>query len=151
MAAAQQSAAAAVGSGGLRVSLVTPRGAVESGEVDAVTARGVVGELGILPGHRPLLTALAAGVLVLGQGAEKRIYATGPGYLKVGADGSIEALVEQAIPLAKIDAQAAKAEVDAVNAELKAWSKGEDADWKTLQARLAWAQAQLDAVKRAGN
>jgi F-type H+-transporting ATPase subunit epsilon len=135
----------------LHVSVVTPRGAVTASDVDTITAPGAVGELGVLPGHRPLLSGLKTGVLVLGAGGGRQVFATGPGYLKVSADGAIEILVEQAVAAGKIDAAAAKAEVDRAQAELKAWAKPEDADWKNLMARLAWAQAQLDAHQRAAN
>ena len=46
---------------GLEVHLVTPEREVWAGEADFVTARGVDGDLGVLPGHAPLLAALADG------------------------------------------------------------------------------------------
>jgi F-type H+-transporting ATPase subunit epsilon len=47
----------------LEVRVVTPEREVWSGEAKMVVARGVEGEVGILPGHAPLLIRLAIGAL----------------------------------------------------------------------------------------
>ncbi len=47
----------------IEFSLLTPRGSLFQGEVEFVAARGVEGELGILPGHIPLTTGLEPGLL----------------------------------------------------------------------------------------
>ncbi|MGH2676463.1 MAG: F0F1 ATP synthase subunit epsilon, partial [Actinomycetota bacterium] len=39
----------------LRISVVSPEREVFSGQADMVVARGVDGEVGILPGHAPML------------------------------------------------------------------------------------------------
>ena len=49
----------------MRVEVVTPTGAAASREVEEVIAPGALGELGILPGHVALLSALRPGVLTL--------------------------------------------------------------------------------------
>ena len=49
----------------LLVEIVTPERAVFSGEVSEVILPGAVGEMGILPGHLPLLTAIAMGDLAI--------------------------------------------------------------------------------------
>jgi len=43
--------------------LLTPGGPILQGEAEMVVARGVAGELGILPGHIPLTTGLKKGLL----------------------------------------------------------------------------------------
>jgi ATP synthase F1 subcomplex epsilon subunit len=53
----------------LRLEIVTQERALFSGDVDMVVAPGVEGELGILPGHAPLLTALGIGPLLARRGA----------------------------------------------------------------------------------
>ncbi len=47
----------------LKLEMVTPYKRVLSEEVDEVNAPGFVGELGLLPGHTPLLTTLKVGEL----------------------------------------------------------------------------------------
>ena len=48
----------------LRLDIVTVERLAYSGEVDMVIAPGIEGELGILPHHAPLLTALSYGSIV---------------------------------------------------------------------------------------
>ena len=47
----------------MKLSLTTPKGALVDADVEEVTAFGELGELGVLPGHVPLMTALRPGVL----------------------------------------------------------------------------------------
>ncbi|MBX5476125.1 MAG: ATP synthase F1 subunit epsilon [Clostridia bacterium] len=49
----------------LRVEVVTPERRLFSGEARMLVAKGVEGELGILPGHIPLVTPLRDGVVRL--------------------------------------------------------------------------------------
>lgn len=53
----------------LNVELVAIDGKVWEGTARQVTARGVEGDLGVLPGHEPMLTALAEGEVKI-QGGE---------------------------------------------------------------------------------
>ena len=54
----------------LKLEMVTPYKRVLSEEVDEITAPGFVGELGLLPGHTPLLTTLKVGELTYKKGSE---------------------------------------------------------------------------------
>lgn len=135
----------------LRVEMVTPLGPVASTETDAVTAPGELGELEVFPGHVPFLTELHAGVLVLGRssGKSRTFYAVGPGFLEVTAEGLVRVLVERAVAGGDVDLEAAKAERDETEPEVKSWKKALDADYVTLRARYDWALAQLEARERA--
>lgn len=133
----------------LRIEMVTPLGPVASTETDAVTAPGELGELEVFPGHVPFLTELHAGVLVLGESRGKTFYAVGPGFLEVTAEGLVRILVERAVAGADVDLEAAKAERDETEPEVKSWKKGLDAEYATLRARYDWALAQLEARERA--
>lgn len=130
----------------LAVNLVTPRGVVAHTDADSVQAPGELGEFELLPGHVPMLTALRAGVLTIGVKARAR-YAVSVGYLRVDPAGAVEILVEQAQPAKEIDAEAAKKELAAAEAELAKWGdKPQDGDYTNLQHRAGWARARLDAV-----
>ncbi|HEU0036090.1 MAG TPA: ATP synthase F1 subunit epsilon [Kofleriaceae bacterium] len=130
----------------LGVNLVTPRGVVAHTDADSVQAPGELGEFELLPGHVPLLTALRPGVLTIGTKARAR-YAVSSGYLRVDPSGAVEILVEQAMPAKEIDAEAAKKELAAAEAELSKWGdKPLDGDYVNLQARAGWARARIDAV-----
>lgn len=67
----------------LRLDIVTIERLICSGEVDMVIAPGIEGELGILPHHAPLLTALKYGELRVRRGDEEDSYAIGGGFMEV--------------------------------------------------------------------
>ncbi len=66
--------------------VVTAERSVFSEDVDAVTVPGTNGELGILPQHTTLLTALSFGNLHIRSGAEEVDIAVGGGFLEVRPD-----------------------------------------------------------------
>jgi ATP synthase F1 epsilon subunit len=130
----------------LGVNLVTPRGVVAHTDADSVQAPGELGEFELLPGHVPMLTALRPGVLTIGTKQRAR-YAVSSGYLRVDPAGTVEILVEQALPVGEIDAEAAKKDLAAAEAELAKWGDRQlDGDYVNVQNRAGWARARLDAV-----
>jgi F-type H+-transporting ATPase subunit epsilon len=85
---------------GLEVHLVTPEREVWAGEADFVTARGVDGDLGVLPGHAPLLAALAVGPVFIDAGGSRTAVAVDGGFLHVAGDDEVtrvDILAEQAL------------------------------------------------------
>ena len=97
----------------MQVELVSIEAAIWSGEASAVYGRTVDGELGILPGHMPLLGALAPGypVRVVQEGGEELVVAVHGGFLSVRPDG-VSILAEQAEMADDIDVSRAR---DALN------------------------------------
>ena len=73
----------------LEVHLVTPEREVWAGEADFVTARGVDGDLGVLPGHAPLLAALAVGPVFIDAGGRRTAVVVDGGFLHVAHDDDI--------------------------------------------------------------
>lgn len=130
----------------LGINLVTPRGVVAHTDADSVQAPGELGEFELLPGHVPMLTALRPGVLTIGTKQRAR-YAVSSGYLRVDPSGVVEILVERAQPVADIDAETAKKDLAAAEAELAKWGdRPLDGDYVNTQQRAGWARARLDAV-----
>jgi len=130
----------------LGINLVTPRGVVAHTDADSVQAPGELGEFELLPGHIPMLTALKPGVLTIGTKTRAR-YAVSWGYLRVDPTGAVEILVEQAMPIADIDPEAAKKDLVAAETELEKWGdRPLDGDYVNVQHRAGWARARLDAV-----
>ena len=74
---------------GLDVHLVTPEREVWSGEADFVTARGVDGDLGVLPGHAPLLAALAVGPVFIDAGGSRTAVVVDGGFLHVAHEDDV--------------------------------------------------------------
>lgn len=81
----------------MQVELVSIEAPIWSGEATAIFARTVEGELGILPGHAPLLGALEPGyaVRIDTEGGESLRVAVHGGFLSVRKDG-VSVLAEQA-------------------------------------------------------
>jgi len=130
----------------LGVNLVTPKGVVSQSETDSVQAPGELGEFELLPGHVPMLTALRPGVLTVGTKTRTR-YAVGPGYLRIDPAGSVEILVEQAMPATEIDVDAARKDLQTAESELAKWGdKAQDGDYRSLVDKSGWARARIDAV-----
>ena len=95
----------------LYVELVSPERSVWSGEASRVITRTIEGDIGILPGHAPLLAVLANGLvrIVANDGPEVRAVVLG-GFLSV-ADDRVSILAESSQPADEIDLAAAQAEL----------------------------------------
>ena len=130
----------------LRLEIVTPERKVVDETVDAVTVPTANGEVGILPQHAPLISALKAGVLsYVRGGASERLVISG-GFLAVSAD-KVSILADVAETADEIDAEAARAEREASEKLLGAWS-GSEADFEVEKERLERAQARLQLAGR---
>jgi F-type H+-transporting ATPase subunit epsilon len=102
----------------LHVELVSVEREVWSGEASQVTARTTEGEIGILPGHAPLLGQLADGgtVTVYESGGERVVAAVHGGFLSVTDDG-VTILGEVAEMATDIDAGRARTALDRARSE----------------------------------
>jgi F-type H+-transporting ATPase subunit epsilon len=79
----------------LTVSVISPERVLFEGAASSVVAPGHDGELGILPGHAPLMTVLGKGVLRLeGAGSAARFQVQG-GFLQV-VDNTVRIVTESA-------------------------------------------------------
>ncbi|PZF77152.1 F0F1 ATP synthase subunit epsilon [Aestuariivirga litoralis] len=89
---------------GLHFELVSPARLLFSGDVASVTLPGTEGEMGIYPGHSPVLTTLRPGVVTVTRdgGAAERIFVKG-GMAEVNPQG-LTLLAEVAIPVAEVTA-----------------------------------------------
>src|SRR5262245_30245876 len=128
----------------MNVEIVTPKGAAFAGEADEVTAPGRVGELGLLPGHVPLLAALKAGVLRLKKGGREQLFAVRPGYVQVGAKERVIVLVEECLSPDEIDLAEARKQYDETTKKLAHWDQEIDADWIFLDTQRSWADARVE-------
>jgi F-type H+-transporting ATPase subunit epsilon len=97
----------------MHVELVSVERALWSGEATAVFARTTEGELGILPGHIPLLGALEPGWIVRidREGEDSLKVAVHGGFLSVREDG-VSVLAEMAELAEDIDVSRARAALD---------------------------------------
>ena len=91
---------------GLHFELVSPARLLFSGSVASVTIPGTEGEMGIFPGHSPVLSTLKPGVVTVHKdgGATDRIFVKG-GMVEVNPQG-LTLLAEVAIPMAELSREA---------------------------------------------
>jgi F-type H+-transporting ATPase subunit epsilon len=131
----------------LQVNIVSAEQAIFSGEAEMVVAPGETGELGILPGHTPLMTRIRPGtvkVKLVGQDKEEIVYVSGgilevqPKALTILADTSIRAhdLDEAKVMEAKRQAEEALA------------NRATGQDRALVVAELAQLAAQLQAIRK---
>jgi F-type H+-transporting ATPase subunit epsilon len=90
----------------LHFELVSPERLLLSEDVAEVDIPGTEGDMGILPGHAPVLSTLRPGVITVTRdgGQKDRIFVLG-GFAEVNQQG-LTVLAETAIPLAELDAAA---------------------------------------------
>jgi F-type H+-transporting ATPase subunit epsilon len=102
----------------LHVELVSVEREVWSGEATQVTARTTEGEIGVLPGHAPLLGQLADGgtVRILQSGGSDVVAAVHGGFLSVTDEG-VTVLAEVAELREDIDTGRARAALDRARSE----------------------------------
>ncbi len=103
----------------MKLSIITPERVAYESEVDALTIPTGEGEIGILPGHIPLLTLVAAGTLDATSGGKTESLTIADGFAEVVGE-KITILTDQAIDVDAIDPEEvekararAKAELDA--------------------------------------
>jgi F-type H+-transporting ATPase subunit epsilon len=130
----------------VHLDVVSAETSIFSGLVETIQVTGSEGELGILPGHTPLLTMLMPGMvrLVNEHGDEETIYING-GVLEVQPD-SITVLADTAIRAEDLDEKAA---LDAKKrAEEHIANPGADFEYAEAAVELAEAIAQLRLIQK---
>lgn len=91
----------------MQFEVVTPKGSKVSAETTAVSAPGTLGELEVLPGHRPLITSLGIGLLSYATGSGREFLVVNGGYLEV-ADDKLVVITETAETPDEIDVERAE-------------------------------------------
>ncbi len=87
--------------------IVSAEEEIFSGRVTMVSATGTIGELGIMPGHAPLLTGIRPGPVKLTMdGGEEEVFFASGGYLEV-QPGVVTVLADTALRAEDIDEAAA--------------------------------------------
>ena len=131
----------------LHVNIVSAEQSIFNGDADMVVAPGEAGELGILPGHTPLMTRIKAGtvkVKLVGQEQEELIYVSGgimevqPKNVSILADTSIRAHDLDEAKVMEAKRQAEEALTNRATAQ----------DRALVVAELAQLAAQLQAIQK---
>jgi len=129
----------------VHVLVATAEREVYRGEAEMLVAPGVAGELGILPKHAPLLSALKPGELRIRRGEETDEVFVSGGFMEVQPD-MITVLADTAERATDLD------EAQVIEAERRARelidTKGGALDLAQAEASLALAVARLDWIKK---
>ncbi len=129
----------------MQVLVATAEREVYRGEADFLVAPGAAGELGIMPKHSPLLSALTSGELRICNGENVDAVFVSGGFIEVQPD-MITVLSDSAERATDID------EAAALEAERKAKealdSSKDDIDYAAAEAELAMMTARLIWLKK---
>lgn len=129
----------------MHIDIVSAEAEIFSGKATSIVITGALGEMGILPGHAPLLTFLKPGQVVINgeENKEEIIYISG-GILEIQPH-TVTVLADTAIRAPELDEAAALAAKE--QAEQALHGKQEDIDYSVAAAELARAVAQLKAIR----
>jgi len=125
----------------IQLEVVTPERRVLAEPVEMVTIPGLGGELGILPGHTPLISQLKTGVLTyVEDGKSFQLHVSG-GFLEV-RDDHVSVLAEVAERPEEIDTAQARQARERLEKQLSNWT-GSEEDLAVAQAELERSTVRL--------
>ncbi|WP_221031619.1 ATP synthase F1 subunit epsilon [Actomonas aquatica] len=133
----------------LTLEIVTPEARVYSDTVDNVVIPTVEGEIGVLPGHLPLLSQVADGELRVTKGTATEALVIGDGFVQVQGD-KISILAEHAIEEKAIDEDAAEKAMQRAQLALKEAKETnlDPAEVERLESVVRFSVAQLGLKRR---
>lgn len=126
----------------IEVSVVTPDGTVYEGQVEMVSAKAQSGELGVLPGHVPLVAPLDIGAVRLKKDNAVQLVAVSGGFIEVRPD-KVTILAEAAELPEDIDVARARAAKERAEKRLSQ-AKQDEIDFKRAQYALRRALNRLE-------
>ena len=129
----------------MRVEIITAEREVYSDDVDVLTAPGAEGELGILPNHAPLMTALQPGEIMLRKDGEETYLAVTGGFMEVIAN-RVMILADACERDDEIDEQ--RAQVAVQRAQERLANRTTDLDLERAVAAVRRAEVRVRIARR---
>lgn len=128
----------------LTVQVVTPEREVEvADDVELLIAKGVEGDIGIMPGHTPLLIALGIGPLTMVRAGNRReVMVVDGGFLQVSRDQVI-VLAEYALLPSEIDVAETERQISELRSRLAGEAEAADVKRRLARAEAAHAVARM--------
>lgn len=131
----------------LKLEIVTPDAKVFSDDVTTVVLPGTLGEMGILPNHAPVVTALIPGELRYTQGNVTTELAIGEGFVEITGT-TVKVLTDLAVTEHAIDEATVQAALERAEARMKdAPSLGAE-EIAAVEASIAKSIAQLKLKRK---
>jgi F-type H+-transporting ATPase subunit epsilon len=131
----------------LTLEIVTPEARVYSESVDTVVIPTVEGEIGILPGHIPLVAQVGAGELRATKGGVTQLLVVGGGFAQVSGE-KVSILADSAINVEKIDENAVADAIKRAEEALKNKDSLAAAEVERLEGIVRFSVAQLGVKRR---
>ncbi len=131
----------------IELEIVTQERKVYNEQVDTVNLPGIMGRMGILPNHAPLLTVLDFGEVIIRRNGVEEYFAIGGGIAEINPDKVI-ILADSADHAEEIDEQKAE---EARQAAAKAMEEGVPEDpeaYRMLEAQLRREQLRVDISRK---
>ena len=129
----------------MQLQIITAEREVFSGEVDAMAAPGIAGQLGILPNHAPLMTILQPGELMVRAGGEESYLALSGGYIEVLGNHVI-ILADAAEDVDEIDEARAQEAIE--RAQQRIANRTSDVELEQAVQSLRRAQVRVTVARR---
>ncbi len=129
----------------MRLEIITAERLVYSDDVDVVVVPGIEGQLGILPHHAPLMTALQPGELMVRKNGEESYLAVSGGFMEV-LGNRVTILADAAERSDEIDEQRAQQAVERARERLE--KREADIELEQALHSLRRAQVRLNVVRR---
>jgi F-type H+-transporting ATPase subunit epsilon len=130
----------------LHFAFVSPESVLFSGDVDQVDLPGAEGDMGILPAHAPMVTALRPGIVTIYRGGAKEPVVVTGGFAEIGPAGLIvladRAVARKNFDLATLSKEIKEAEEDVADVK-------DEAQRDKLSRHLAQLNALRDALAAA--
>ena len=125
----------------LNLEIVTPEKRVLNEKVDTITIPTASGEIGILPSHAPLISALKSGILSYSVGNKTEKIVISSGFVEITND-KVSVMADVAELSDEINVEAARLAQTEAEKVLAAWGGTED-EFETEVEKLERAQARL--------
>jgi F-type H+-transporting ATPase subunit epsilon len=129
----------------MKLEIITAERRVYSEDVDLVVAPGIEGQLGILPRHAPLMTALQPGELLIRKDGQDTFLAVSGGFMEV-LGNQVTILADAAERSEEIDEQRAQQAVELARERIA--NREEDIELEEALRSLRRAQVRLNVVRR---
>ncbi|AIE61548.1 F0F1 ATP synthase subunit epsilon [Bacillus methanolicus] len=130
----------------IKVSVVTPDGPVYESDVEMVSTKAQSGELGILPGHIPMVAPLQIGAVRLKKGGKTEYVAVSGGFLEVRPD-QVTILAQAAETSEQIDVERAKRAKERAEERLRAQNQ-DNIDFKRAELALKRAINRISVAEK---
>jgi F-type H+-transporting ATPase subunit epsilon len=128
-----------------QLQVATPERLFVDEQVSEAELPGRNGYMGILPGHAPLLSALAPGILTYGSGGNRQAIVIDGGFVEI-FENHVRILADSAERPDQVDINRARQDLDAANRALREAHDSQESD--AALELMQEAQARIDITER---